>query len=160
MGCSSIPIGVRKKFLKHLAKWTFPDSMYEGHYPTTSNLDNFIVGCKPICLSGEVPPRYERTEESQNAGVDRAGTACGVTDVETIVKSRTSRPQGFKKSVLAGCSVQGMGCSPTLPDDAPHLGCSPFLWGAKSKNCRFSDFIEELGSEISSKFTVDQKTRK
>ena len=90
-----IPIGVRKKFLKHLAKWAFPNSMYEGRCPAASNLDNSIVGCKPICLSGEVPPRYERTKEGLYAGVDRAGTACGVTDAETIVKSRTSGQQRF-----------------------------------------------------------------
>jgi len=45
---------------------------------------------------------------------------------------------------------------PCFPDDALHLGCSPFLWGAKSENYRFSDFIEGLGSEISSKFAVGQ----
>lgn len=47
---------------------------------------------------------------------------------------------------------------PCFPADALHLGCSPFLSGAKSENCRFSDFIEGLGSEISSKFAVDQNT--
>jgi hypothetical protein len=45
---------------------------------------------------------------------------------------------------------------PHIPDDALHLGCSPFLWGAKSENCRFSDFIEGLGSETSSKVAVGQ----
>lgn len=48
---------------------------------------------------------------------------------------------------------------PCFPDDALHLGCSPFLWGAKSENYRFSDFIEGLGSEISSKFASAKITK-
>ena len=41
-----------------------------------------MIGCKPICFFGEVPPRQERTKKKPYAGEDRAGTACGQTDTE------------------------------------------------------------------------------
>lgn len=48
--------------------------------------DNWIIGCKPLWLPREVPPWQERTKESQNAGVHRAGTACGETDSKKLDK--------------------------------------------------------------------------
>ena len=78
----------------------------KGHCPEAVNLENFIVGCKPICLSGEVPPRQERTKENENAGANRAGTACRVTDTKPIVKKPDEQAAGIRKSLLAGCSVQ------------------------------------------------------
>ena len=41
-----------------------------------------MIGCKPLCFFGEVPPRHERTKKKPYAGGDRAGTACGQTDTE------------------------------------------------------------------------------
>ena len=41
-----------------------------------------MIGCKPICFFGEVPPRQERTKKKPYAGGDRAGTACRQTDTE------------------------------------------------------------------------------
>ena len=41
-----------------------------------------MIGCKPLCFFGEVPPLYERTKKKPYAGGDRAGTACGQTDTE------------------------------------------------------------------------------
>ena len=46
------------------------------------NFDNSMIGCKPLCFFGEVPPRHERTKKKPYAGGDRAGTACGQTDTE------------------------------------------------------------------------------
>ena len=39
-----------------------------------------MIGCKPLCFFGEVPPRHERTKKKPYAGGDRAGTACRQTD--------------------------------------------------------------------------------
>ena len=41
-----------------------------------------MIGCKPLCFFGEVPPRQERTKKKPYAGGNRAGTACGQTDTE------------------------------------------------------------------------------
>jgi len=41
-----------------------------------------MIGCKPLCFFGEVPPRHERTKKKPYAGGNRAGTACGQTDTE------------------------------------------------------------------------------
>lgn len=41
-----------------------------------------MIGCKPLCFFGEVPPRHERTKKKPYAGGDRAGTACRQTDTE------------------------------------------------------------------------------
>ena len=41
-----------------------------------------MIGCKPLCFFGEVPPRHERTKKKPYAGGDRAGTACRQTGTE------------------------------------------------------------------------------
>ena len=41
-----------------------------------------MIGCKPLCFFGEVPPRQERTKKKPYAGGDRAGTVCRQTDTE------------------------------------------------------------------------------
>ena len=41
-----------------------------------------MIGCKPLCFFGEVPPRQERTKKKPYTGGDRAGTACRQTDTE------------------------------------------------------------------------------
>ena len=41
-----------------------------------------MIGCKPLCFFGEVPPRQERTKKKPYAGGNRAGTACRQTDTE------------------------------------------------------------------------------
>ena len=51
-------------------------------YKTTLYLDNDMIGCKPLCFFGEVPPRHQRTKKKPYAGGDRAGSACRQTDTE------------------------------------------------------------------------------
>ena len=41
-----------------------------------------MIGCRPLCFFGEVPPRQERTKKKPYTGGDRAGTACRQTDTE------------------------------------------------------------------------------
>jgi hypothetical protein len=80
-----------------------------------------MIGCKLICFFGEVPPRQERTKKKPYAGGNRAGTACGVTDIKAIEKKPDKQTAGIRKALLNGCSVQGAG-----------MQCLPGFKGAES----------------------------
>ena len=89
-------------------------------------LDNNMIGCKPLCFFGEVPPRQERTKKKPYAGGNRAGTACGQTDTEEEpgkLAERTS--QSFvcqvvrRKSAESATLCAGQGRQPCPVDVMP-----------------------------------------
>ena len=82
-----------------------------------------MIGCKPLCFFGEVPPRQERTKKKPYAGGNRAGTACGQTDTEEEpgkLAERTS--QSFvcqvvrRKSAESAALCAGQGRQPCPVD--------------------------------------------
>ena len=100
-----------------------------------------MIGCKPLCFFGEVPPRHERTKKKPYAGGNRAGTACGQTDTEEEpgkLAERTS--QSFVCQVVRRKSAERCG-SPAAtskghrPFEAPTepTGETSSLQGSKVK---------------------------
>lgn len=65
-----------------------------------------MIGCKPLCFFGEVPPRHERTKKKPYAGGDRAGTACRQTDAEEEPGKLAERTSQVLSVRLFGARVQ------------------------------------------------------
>lgn len=76
----------------------------KGVPPTTSNLDNFIVGCKQICLSGEVPA-MTRAHQGKLERRRVSGRNSLWADRHRKRTGQAGR-EDFAKFCLSGCSAQ------------------------------------------------------
>ena len=107
-----------------------------------------MIGCKPLCFFGEVPPWYERTKKKPYTGGDRAGTACRQTDTEEEpgkLAERTSQSLVCqvvrRKSAEIAALCAGQGRQPCPVDVMPcvisyWVLSGAFIWSRKAEYFR------------------------